>query len=476
MPAEGSHKNGEDELRGIDEQSRRFACDRCRSQKLRCERRIVPNSSNSCNRCVKSRVKCITSPPRRMGRPKQQPAPIHSTIPDPHELDFDTLFNAIDPCDSLKNGFELRDAAGSNASAMTTSANNQGHGGESGNEAQQADERIDFVYNPQQLLTDTPMFHGDQDFFNRDDLSQGPLPDLKEECLQKLSDLSADLFRQWSRISSGQLADSLFFSPPTSNSQVTDPPNGIALNNAKSPIGKMLDSSREFMDVLRYFVRSPSNQSSNSAFHSSPSSCYSDFGLENLSGNHVNMSSNHPSSPAYNYQISRVLSFGSSSASLDFTSPDSFGPLRSDVLTALPILTCYICLVRIYRTIFSHIHNQLLARPSQAELTSILPGLQLGGFQLESHRNLQIRILMQVSVHMLDQIESALGLPDDICTAENAGSMRRGILEDSVSTALLEVVMKQEATDCAEGDRAGIKSLRNTWKSINRLLDGRIAF
>lgn len=479
MWAEGSRKNGEDELRGSDEQSRRFACDRCRGQKLRCERKITPNSTNSCNRCVKARVRCITSPPRRMGRPKQQPAPIHSAMPDPHELDFETFFNAISPGDSLKNGFELSDAAASSAPAITMSANNQGHGEGGGNEAQRADERNEYVYNPQELLTDPTMFHGDQDYSNRDDMIQASPPDLKEECLQKLSDLSSDLFRQWSRIGSAQLADSLCLSPPSPvASQNPESPNAFGLDSAKSPIGKMLNSSRDFLEILKYFVRLPSTQLSIAAVHSSPSSCYSDFGLENLSVNHGNPSSNHSSSPAYTHPVSRVLSSVSSSSGLEFTSanmPNSFGPLRSDVPTTLVILTCYICLVRIYRTVFSHIHNLLLARPSQAELTPILPGIQLGGFQLESHRDLQIRILMQVSIHMLDRIEAALGLPDDSGTAGRGGVRGVGVLGDSVSTALLEVVMKQEVMDCAEGDRAGTKLLRDIWKSVDSLLKGRMA-
>lgn len=414
-----------------------------------------------------------------MGRPKQQPAPIHSAIPDPHELDFDAFFNAINSGDSFESGIELSDAAASSAPAIITSANDPGHGGEGGNEAQRADERIDYVYNPQQLLTETTMFHGDQDYSNSDDLSQAPPPDLKEECLQKLSDLSSDLFRQWSHIGSGQLADSFCFSPPSPAASQPESSSAIGLNSAKSPIGKMLDSSRGFMDALKYFVRSPSNQHSISAVHSSPSSFYADFGLENISVNHSNPGSNYSSSPASTRPVSHVLSSVSSSAGLDFTSanmPNSFGPLRSDVPTTLVILTCYICLVRIYRTVFSHIHNLLLARPSQAELTPILPGLQLGGFQLESHRNLQIRILMQVSIQMLDRIEAALGLPDDSGTAGREGVRGVGILEDSVSTALLEIVMKQEAMDCAEGVRGGSKLLRDTWKSINSLLKGRMAF
>ncbi|CDM28627.1 Zn(2)-C6 fungal-type DNA-binding domain [Penicillium roqueforti FM164] len=44
------------------EQPRRSACDRCRGQKLRCER-LSPNSSieDSCRRCLKVGARCPTA-------------------------------------------------------------------------------------------------------------------------------------------------------------------------------------------------------------------------------------------------------------------------------------------------------------------------------------------------------------------------------------------------------------------------------
>ena len=56
----------------FDEDVRRFACDRCRSQKLRCERNRLslhtPLKSTPCRRCIKTRVRCITSTQARIGR------------------------------------------------------------------------------------------------------------------------------------------------------------------------------------------------------------------------------------------------------------------------------------------------------------------------------------------------------------------------------------------------------------------------
>lgn len=56
----------------VDEDVRRFAYDRCRGQKLRCERNRIslntPLKSTPCRRCIKARVRCTTSVQPRPGR------------------------------------------------------------------------------------------------------------------------------------------------------------------------------------------------------------------------------------------------------------------------------------------------------------------------------------------------------------------------------------------------------------------------
>ncbi len=76
-------------------------------------------------------------------------------------------------------------------------------------------------------------------------------------------------------------------------------------------------------------------------------------------------------------------------------------------------------------------------------------------------------------MHMLDQIEAVLGLPDEGGASGNGScGGNGGLLEDSVSATLLNIVINQEAAESTEGDRAGLKSLRTTVKSIELLLKG----
>lgn len=51
--------------------TQRLACDRCHGQKLRCIRGTNPN--DSCQRCIKARETCQSSPPLRLGRRANRP-------------------------------------------------------------------------------------------------------------------------------------------------------------------------------------------------------------------------------------------------------------------------------------------------------------------------------------------------------------------------------------------------------------------
>ncbi|KAK3296587.1 uncharacterized protein B0H64DRAFT_356026 [Chaetomium fimeti] len=52
---------------------KRFACDRCRDQKLRCPR-VDNNSQEPCARCQRASALCVTSGARPLGRPRTNPA------------------------------------------------------------------------------------------------------------------------------------------------------------------------------------------------------------------------------------------------------------------------------------------------------------------------------------------------------------------------------------------------------------------
>ena len=84
---------------------------------------------------------------------------------------------------------------------------------------------------------------------------------------------------------------------------------------------------------------------------------------------------------------------------------------RCNVPIMFTLVSCYVCLVRIYRTIFSSIYDSLaFLFGSSAVKFQLFPGMNLGGFRLEPRLDLQIQILIQVSEDMLARIEAKFGI------------------------------------------------------------------
>ena len=463
-----------------EEQSRRFACDRCRGQKLRCERRCS-TENRSCKRCLKARVRCVTSPPRRMGRPRQDTIARRPTISDPiHE--FDVLLNTKNAAGAVNNSFNLHAVTAPVESSSVTPVRGLDHDTEKNRELEQTYTPIDFSFDLQQMLVDSPTLTGYQDYLHGNDLS--PIPsseDIKDDCLQKLFRLQSDLFKQLGRIQSGEIESCLSLSPSPTNS--TSKVAGTASNlhgvqDPKFPIGRMLDNSQEFLRILKEFLRSYSGQSSSISRCSSTDSSCSDYDRERTSTTYNDLCSNHSMNDASSSSASRTISYGhSSSHSLppysEFTplindSTNKAGFLRLDFPSILAILSCYICLVRIHRVVFTQIHRLLLAFPAMhIEPRPIFPSLELGGFHLEGNRDLQIKIFLQVSGDMLDRIDTAVRM-----LAGRSNHVRSGnsAYEEPAFTSLLDTILKQEAIETIESDQAGIMSLRTVMRGIKRLL------
>jgi hypothetical protein len=81
-------------------QSRRSACDRCRTYKLRCER--VSSEGNNCGRCIKLGIFCATTNTAHRGSKtkKSQSRAVHSSLREPPTMsapNLTTVPYAIEP-------------------------------------------------------------------------------------------------------------------------------------------------------------------------------------------------------------------------------------------------------------------------------------------------------------------------------------------------------------------------------------------
>ena len=135
-----------------------------------------------------------------------------------------------------------------------------------------------------------------------------------------------------------------------------------------------------------------------------------------------------------------------------------------DVPTMLLLLSCYTCLVRIYRTIFSTILDSIPVIPSlQAPAPQLFPGMNLGGFKLEARVDIQIQVLVQVSESMLAKLETKLGLAEDPVG---------GVFQSGKATRLLKVMLEEEISEqpVLEQPRGQCESLRDVLSSLKRML------
>ncbi|PGH16791.1 hypothetical protein AJ80_05106 [Polytolypa hystricis UAMH7299] len=83
----------------------------------------------------------------------------------------------------------------------------------------------------------------------------------------------------------------------------------------------------------------------------------------------------------------------------------------TNTLLLVQLLTTYICLVRICRAAFLHLYHVLqVIPPDQLGTVLNLPSLQFGEFQMESNPTIQVQALIELSSSMLLRIEEALGI------------------------------------------------------------------
>ncbi|KAJ5634295.1 hypothetical protein N7528_002137 [Penicillium herquei] len=119
---------------------------------------------------------------------------------------------------------------------------------------------------------------------------------------------------------------------------------------------------------------------------------------------------------------------------------------KYDISTSLTILTTYCQLIRLYRCVFNQLYQFLLIAPP-ADMSSLLllPSLQFGQYHMEGNLAMQIQALMDLVLNMLERIERALGVPQDI-TGDISSAP--SILENTLLASIRDNVITQEQIEC----------------------------
>ena len=124
-------------------------------------------------------------------------------------------------------------------------------------------------------------------------------------------------------------------------------------------------------------------------------------------------------------------------------------PPPTDMTTILQLLTCYIRLIHLHSIMYTHLLSYtrtfLPSSPKRPNpIPPVFPNLQIGGACLDNFGALQISFLLQVTVHMLGEIEIALGLPAEYRVGKRKGG-GMGVLEASVSGEFVTCLMREGA-------------------------------
>ncbi|OJK01148.1 hypothetical protein ASPACDRAFT_1854548 [Aspergillus aculeatus ATCC 16872] len=253
---------------------------------------------------------------------------------------------------------------------------------------------------------------------------------IKNECIARMGELNRSLLQDVGLVNSGKVAGTLLFSQ-ASRSTYLEVEKGRQ-GGQNYLIGKMFHSSKELLDILKQLERcrgtlfhpgctEPTTTSTadetattlnlNTTGPHAPSS------PSPLAGNPLPALSG-PAPGSASRSSSRASSSSSSAASISGNSqssstsaPNTSPAISFQLETTLTLLflTGYTSLIQLYEGVFSFIRDSVAANPTGSNFLPTLPNLQVDGLEVgSSTRDLQICILLQVSTHMLNQIEERL--------------------------------------------------------------------
>lgn len=310
--------------------------------------------------------------------------------------------------------------------------------------------------------------------------SPGNPIDQKEACIQKLSELSASLMKDLNRLITCKLASSFLFTPSDKNTAGYLFKTVDRTTSQDNAIGRMLQGTEQFLEVLQEFKlpplapSPPSPPSPPFMAHRSDGGDGGGFpGVDDVTGYLSDGSKEGRMEMRWNvlqsyFDRSNPPVPTPPQSTSDTSSLYSSGqPFKLDVPSTLVILNCYTCLLKIFETVVYAVYHSLECAPSStldAKLPPTVSGLQIDGFMLNNYRSLQIKILIQISTHMLDSLEKALGFG----AGDQDGS--GVVLGDPVFQALLQTLLKQEGLDYSEENKSGMKKVRDMLKKVEALL------
>lgn len=269
--------------------------------------------------------------------------------------------------------------------------------------------------------------------------------EIQQRRMQELSELAMDLYAQLA-------ANDPQNHQPTSGATATGFQDQL--------VGSVLKSSNTFLTLLTSLF-APSRPSSphptistnhnNSSCNSSDTDSDSDSGASSPASI---LRFDDPAMEDESMQQQRLRRNLPAGSSADLSSKP---PPPIDMATVLQLLTCYMHIIHLHSIMHARILDYMLAflpnlqtnnttttQPQDISVPPVFPGMQVGGVSLDQFGTFQVKLLLQISMHLLGEIELALGLPKEYSVGKRKGS-GRGVLEASVSGGFVKCLMREEA-------------------------------
>ncbi|KAF7865954.1 hypothetical protein EAF04_006118 [Stromatinia cepivora] len=448
--------------------SRRSACDRCRSQKLRCLRE--QSESGNCDRCTRVQARCITSPIYRMcfqapakdtGVQKRRRYDSYA-LPIRRSSKVNITASMVSPSDELEpalswNDWSCLDLSGpaidnttsttenviwdpaqaafddltSTEDAVTTSLTYPA------NSSSPLDFSTPFaVLSPLSLSSSSTLYTIASDPLHLPENNTGHYRSSIDSSstaskhrhtavvnTKRLCGISSDLITQSALLSHDDITMSL--------SMLMFPP----LDGSTNPANEIMKSIREFLRA----INDDADQTLQPARESSP-------GMVTSLAEH-----NLFATSAETFSINTLPDAGFDAAAL------------------LLILTCYIHLLHAYVVLFEKICSflQQVVVENGSHLQAV-PGVFLGHLEVESG-NLQATLSIQMALNIFEKVERRLSLPPAFRIdpqAKNSG----GLLSQNDFGGILEIIVAKEEEQLEYGIVNGMTNLRRCVHRARELL------
>ncbi|OTA98399.1 hypothetical protein M426DRAFT_326020 [Hypoxylon sp. CI-4A] len=478
--------------------SRRFACDRCRGQKLRCLKER--SDQERCDRCLRADAECLTTPTlliqnrtgddlgsitrkrqRRHNSPAKQRTPsaaYHSevgynlsslgvslsaspdvqsnSVPAPPEFSqtwdttvydaeldsfegiqlssMDYISSLVDTDAQKHPSFDPIEAPRSEDLSLIHISNIPSTSSGSGGTSSQRS--ADRVSRETMSVALNDFIRTQNQNQDQDNLPKSTT--FTDSFPHRLSLTNLKLLAQLGRVELGS---------PRVNLDMLITRSDESDSSTTTPIDDILSGTREFISILE-------DLSQTSRFSTSPSLAGdTPYGLE------TGVENTPPGlSPS-----------GSSARAMPSRHSPSF-----EVTTQLLVLSCYVHVLRLYVILFAHIRQFLeeIADSDDPTLCAI-PDLGFGNFPLQSG-NLQATMFIQISTSLFEKIESLLGLPQGLRVTVRDGKPE-GLLSEVDFVEVVKAVLAKDEQGQPEHGKGGVKSLRKNMKQAMQLLRESIA-